>query len=295
MRQPSSLHHRSVSRSVKGALFAAVFAMGVAPAWAQTSVEFMQQAWENTILPGERAQLTYVIVNTGAEAAVFPQVYGTLPGGGNIEWMSGTPGCHTYGDPPNQTLECDFNYLAVGDFQYAEVHGVPTECTVLESVVTVSGENFASQTEQDVIVVACSPTGQMTGSGNIVADGVLSTHSFALSCDAANSGQNLDISWSGVSKNGKKGGKKDQNKFRLSGLTTADCINDPMVAQTSPAAGFNTFVGGGVGTCNGEPAEISFVFTEGAKDTAEYHISGGCTLAVVETDVTGGKQQARKN
>jgi hypothetical protein len=287
--------NRFASRTLAGALLACAFAVGAAPAIAATSVDFTQKAAKKTIVPGQQAQFTIRLSNTGTESAVFPQLYGDLPGGGNIEWFTTTRGCHTYGSPPTQTFECDFDYLSSKSVQTAEVHGVPTACTVLDNTVTISGANFASVSDNDLIVVTCPAAGSMTGAAGIVVADVAVTHAFALSCDVTDKRQNLDVTW----QRGDKSGKKGQNDFRLSTVTSAECINDPTIAPPPPGTGFTTLVGRGFGTCNGLYAEISYVFTASGKagvaDTAEYDISEGCTLAAAETALVKGNQQAHRN
>ena len=65
-----------------------------------------------------------------------------------------------------------------------------------------------------------------------------------------------------------------------------------------PAAGFDTYVGTGTGTCNGKPATIAFTFTDagepGKLDTANISIAGACVLNV-GGNLNSGNQQAHKN
>ena len=133
----------------------------------------------------------------------------------------------------------------------------------------------------------------MTGGGSIFTGpggSIRVTHGFQIRCDPKDRRQRLEINWPGV---------QDQNNFHLTDMKKATCIDDPDIDPTPPHAGFDTYIGEGVGTCNGKPAAITFVFTDagepGTEDTAEYHISGACTLDTVETFLTYGNHQAHKN
>jgi hypothetical protein len=131
-------------------------------------------------------------------------------------------------------------------------------------------------------------TGRMTGGGSIfTADGTRVTHGFELHCDPSNTPNNLEINWGGG------------NNFHLDTLLTATCTDDPTIEPQPPSAPFDTFVGTGVGTCNGQPALISFTLTDagepGTKDFASYTISGGCSLTASGFLERGGNQQAHKN
>jgi hypothetical protein len=126
--------------------------------------------------------------------------------------------------------------------------------------------------------------GRMTGGGSVfTTDGIRVTHGFELHCNPADVPNNLEINWDGG------------NNFHLTSLTSAMCVDDPAIAPNPPQAGFDTFIGTGVGTCNGLPANISFVLTDagepGTLDTATYTITGGCSLTV-SGNLTKGNQQA---
>jgi hypothetical protein len=130
--------------------------------------------------------------------------------------------------------------------------------------------------------------GRMTGGGSIFeADGTTRvTHGFELHCDPSNTPNTLEINWDGG------------NNFHLDTLLTANCTDDPSIQPQPPAAPFDTFVGTGVGTCNGQPALISFTLTDagepGTNDFASYTISGGCSLTA-SGFLDKGNQQAHKN
>jgi hypothetical protein len=133
----------------------------------------------------------------------------------------------------------------------------------------------------------------MTGGGSIFTgpgNQTRVTHGFELRCDANDKRQSLEINWPGTA---------GQNNFHLTDITKATCIDDPSIQPQPPNAGFDTYIGEGVGTCNGQPATIKFTFTDagepGTSNTAEYHISGACTLDTVKTLLTFGNHQAHKN
>jgi hypothetical protein len=139
-----------------------------------------------------------------------------------------------------------------------------------------------------ITAVALPPTvgGRMTGGGSIfTAAGARVTHGFELHCNIADVPNNLEINWDGG------------NNFHLTSLTSVTCIDDPAIAPPPPNAGFDTYIGTGVGTCNGLPATISFVLTDpgepGTKDTAQYTIAGACSLTA-SGNLDKGNQQAHK-
>jgi hypothetical protein len=128
--------------------------------------------------------------------------------------------------------------------------------------------------------------GRMTGGGSVfTTDDVRVTHGFELHCDPLNTPNNLEINWGGG------------NNFHLTSLLTVTCVNDPNIEPQPPNAGFDTYIGTGVGTCNGLPALISFTLTDagepGTLDTASYTITGACSLTV-SGNLDKGNQQAHK-
>lgn len=135
-------------------------------------------------------------------------------------------------------------------------------------------------------VLASTTVGKMTGGGTVANVGnppSKATHGFELQCDVTKNPNNLEINWS----NG--------NKFHLTSLTSAFCVDDPSITPNPPAAGFDTYVGTGIGTFNGAPGHtITFVFTDagepGTGDHATIMIDGGATLSV-SGNLNHGNQQ----
>lgn len=109
------------------------------------------------------------------------------------------------------------------------------------------------------------------------------THGFELHCDPTHAPNNLEVNWG----NG--------NNFHLTALTSAKCDSDGQ-SPNPPSAGFDRYHGTGTGTCNGSPASANWTFTDhgepGINDTAEIHISGGCTLDVGPAALDKGNHQA---
>jgi hypothetical protein len=129
--------------------------------------------------------------------------------------------------------------------------------------------------------------GRMTGGGSVFTTAnVRVTHGFELHCNIADTPNNLEINWDGG------------NNFHLTSLTSVTCVDDPNITPPPPNAGFDTYIGTGVGTCNGLPAAISFTLTDagepGTKDTAAFKITGACTLTV-SNNLDKGNQQAHQN
>jgi hypothetical protein len=128
----------------------------------------------------------------------------------------------------------------------------------------------------------------MTGGGSVFTDADRYTHGFELHCDTSLP-NNLEINW----------GKGE--KFHLTLLTSGVCSDDPTLVEAPPVAGFDTFVGTGVGRLNGiDGATIEFLFTDagepGKDDWAEFRITppagAGGTVVTVSGYLHNGNHQA---
>jgi len=222
-----------------------------------------------------------------------------LPPGG--PWTVGGPdsGPCTIGGTP-LTLTC--TYGTIGDFGVVATRTItisaPTSnpnCDTLTNTASVAvaaseGETLlANNVSTASISVRCGK--RMTGGGSIFTPigGVSTrvTHGFELHCNKNDNPNRLEINWSA---NGV------ENNFHLLNLTSASCTDDPAIAPPPPNADFDTYVGTGTGTCNGLPASITFRLTDagepGTSDTAQYAISGGCSLSTAILPLTFGNQQA---
>ena len=198
------------------------------------------------------------------------------------------------------TLTC--NYGTVGDFGVVATKTItistPTSnptCDTLTNtahVVVAASEGetlLANNDSTATISVRCGK--RMTGGGSIFTPigGVSTrvTHGFELHCNKNDDPNRLEINWTA---NGV------ENNFHLGTLTSASCTDDPAIAPPPPNASFDTYVGTGTGTCNGLPASISFRLTDagepGTSDTAQYTITGGCSLSTASLPLTFGNQQA---
>lgn len=300
-----SLLRRSVSRIVAGAFLSALFALGIAPAMAQVpNVTVTKTPDGGTVAPGGLATFTITVTNNEDFAVEDIQLYDPLPGIGIIDWDYDSPtpndvGCNIYGsNPALEVLICDFNTLPAGESRTVTVFGLTpnTACLVLDNTAYVRIDDVTPIPLDDdpgSIGTTCGIDGRMTGGGSIFSNGKGSTritHGFEIRCDATDHRQNLEINWPGA-----KPGAKNQNNFHLTSMTSATCFDNPDIGPQPPQAGFDTFIGDGVGTCNGEPASIHFVFTDagepGTEDTAWYVISGACTLDEFGY-ITKGNQQA---
>src|SRR5437867_5302669 len=125
--------------------------------------------------------------------------------------------------------------------------------------------------------------GRMNGGGSVFTSaGVRVTHGFELHCKTTQDPNYFDVSWDG-------------NTFHLTSLTSAYCFDDPALVPNPAAAGFDTYVGSGVGLCNGLPSSAKWTFTDagepGKNDTATIVITGGCSLSV-SGNLQQGNQQA---
>ncbi|VTU38510.1 hypothetical protein [Variovorax sp. RA8] len=123
------------------------------------------------------------------------------------------------------------------------------------------------------------------------------THGFELHCGTGGAFEgadpaepnNLEINFSGG------------DNFHLTTLTKGLCSDDLAIDQKPPVAPFDTFVGEGTGTFNGQPATISFTFVDagepGTSDTARVLITAGSTVLDCDdaaAPLTFGNHQAHK-
>ena len=118
-------------------------------------------------------------------------------------------------------------------------------------------------------------TRRMTGGGSFGGQqrgAVTFRHGFQLHCDLSQPNR-LQINWG-------KG-----NKFHLTQLDSATCSDDVSIDEGNPVAGFDTFVGSGVGRMNGvDGFIINFTFTDAGEpgkgvDLAKISITGGPAAA----------------
>jgi hypothetical protein len=222
-----------------------------------------------------------------------------LPPGGPWTVSGPDAGPCTIGGTP-LTLTC--NYGTLGDFGVVVTKTVtvsaPTSdpnCSSLTNTAHVDvaaseGETLLANNDSTASInVRCGK--RMTGGGSIFTPiaGVSTrvTHGFELHCNRNDDPNRLEINWTA---NGV------ENNFHLGNLTSVTCSDDPAIVPNPPGASFDTYVGSGTGTCNGLPASISFSLTDagepGTSDTAQYTISGGCSLTTAILPLTFGNQQA---
>ena len=144
---------------------------------------------------------------------------------------------------------------------------------------------------------------RMTGGGSVFFDDARITRGLEIRCDADDPRQNLQVNWHG----GTDGGLK----FHLLDLTSAICSDEPVYEEFPPEAGFDTFVGEGLGRVkNGggwvEGWFIKFRFEDhgepGDEDVAEIEIwAPGADPDVDDPDaaaigiITKGNLQAHLN
>jgi len=128
---------------------------------------------------------------------------------------------------------------------------------------------------------------RMTGGGSIFTEGERYTHGFTLRCNGEPN--NLEINW----------GPGKANQFHLTQLVGAACVDDPLISEIPPVAGFDTFEGNGIGRLNGEDgATVYFTFKDagepGKNDWAWFQIfsPGGDLVIEVAGYLHNGDHQA---
>jgi hypothetical protein len=151
---------------------------------------------------------------------------------------------------------------------------------------------FTSFTATGGSVPSTAPgqTGRMTGEGTIVTPSGLVMDEFELQCNASDAPNRLEVKWGG-------------NRFRLEGLTSAICVDDPSIGSANPPdAAFDTYKGQGIGTYNGAPgASAEWTITDagepGKNDTFTIQIrnSGHLLLLTASGRLITGNNQAHKH
>jgi len=128
--------------------------------------------------------------------------------------------------------------------------------------------------------------GRMTGGGSVFTlEGARVTRGFEIHCDLRDP-NNIQVNWPG-------------NRFHLTDLTAAVCIDNVSIDQLPRSAPFDTFEGEGDGLLNGDPgATIDFTFVDagepGVNDTARIVIkdAGGNVVLDVSGNLDRGNIQA---
>jgi len=259
-----------------------------------------------TFTQGGQTTFTFFVTNNAsgptAGPAINVQLADNLPGNGGLVWVTATPTQGTCVSPiVGNQLHCSLGDIEPGGVVTVTVKSAASTpaaaCQLQDNPLAfATADNSPGATDGGSLTCTPPPPppppleGRMTGGGSVfTTDGVRVTHGFEIRCDANDDRQSLEINWPGVN---------DQNNFHLTDMTTATCSDDPNIEPPPPDAGFDTYTGEGIGTCNGQPATIKFVFTDagepGTVDTAVYHISGACTLDVSKTLLTKGNHQAHK-
>jgi VCBS repeat-containing protein len=163
----------------------------------------------------------------------------------------------------------------------------PKFCGTDSFTYTVSDGHGGTDTATVTLEVACQGM-RMTGGGTLEKGkgkgkvGV--SHGFELHCNPDELPNNLQVNWNNKS-----------DRFHLEMLTSAVCIDDPDISEAPPVAGFDTYIGEGIGRYNGEPgATITWIFTDAGEpgknnDYGEMTITDANGTVVLE--VTGSLNQ----
>ena len=151
--------------------------------------------------------------------------------------------------------------------------------------VDVSGVDYMEETLggsgaiDNIDITAVAP--RMTGGGSVFdASGVRFTHGFELFCSVSHLPNNLEINWPDAT-------GKGSNHFHLTTLNTATCTGTDL--EGKPVAGFDTYVGTGIGLLNESPGiPITFTLTDFGEpgkdaDIAEFDIDSGTVVGPANT------------
>ncbi len=163
-----------------------------------------------------------------------------------------------------------------------------------DSTAAYSGSSSTTTTNECFSVLQSTLVGKMTGGGTIANVGGTPstvTHGFELQCNATNTTNSLEINWG------------SGNKFHLTSLTSAFCVMDPSITPNPPTAGFNTYIGTGIGSYNGVAGyKAQWTFTDagepGTNDHAKIIITNGTGTVVVLSasgNLQHGNQQAHNH
>ena len=125
-------------------------------------------------------------------------------------------------------------------------------------------------------------TGRFTGGGFQIGE-VKVTRGFTIHCDNLLT-NNLEVNWGGG------------NNFHMAKNSLVSVVCTRPDDPTPPAAPVSRISASSSGTCNGLPANISFILEDhgepGSDDRAQLIISGGCSLNLPLALLDGGNIQA---
>ena len=128
----------------------------------------------------------------------------------------------------------------------------------------------------------------MSGGGKLLVADELVTHSINILCSPTDGKSHMEVHW----------GRK--NRFRLDRLTSVFCVDNPLLEEAPPVAGFDTLTGSGTGQYNGvSGATATWSFTDagepGTSDSATIIIKDaqGQVLLSFQNSLTKGNQQAQ--
>jgi hypothetical protein len=230
----------------------------------------------NPAIPGTTHTVTATVSDeNGAPQAGVSVSFEVISGPNAGANSTTTPTC---APGPSPTCPTDAN----GQVSWTYINTTATGgIDTIEACFTdAQGQEHCAQATKEWVAQPVSLPGGMTGGGKIAASTV--THGFHLLCNPLSEPQRLEVNWD-------KG-----NHFHLQTLLTAFCSNDPLISEGQPPAGFDTYEGSGTGRCNGQPATVTWKFTDagepGKNDTARIDISGGCTLSVSGKLAAGNHQ-----
>ena len=126
----------------------------------QPNLSVVKSADAGTVVSGSNVGYTITITNAGPGTATGVTLNDPLPGAGGINW-SESPDltqCSIAGNPPNQTLSCNFGNLAPGSVSVHVVSSTTSaSCGTLTNVATVNATNVTSlvSSSPSIITIEC--------------------------------------------------------------------------------------------------------------------------------------------
>jgi hypothetical protein len=207
---------------------------------------------EYTVAPG--SNLTIDLQASDPDSADTVEIIpGPLPSGATFNETSGNPATGSFSFTPSASQDGQ-NFVV--NFTAQDGQGGSTFRSYTIRVRAPSGE-----------------PGRMVGKGSLTGSGKKFSYAYILGCMTTDPDRNFRGSLSGQS-------------FKLTGVSSVTCTDEPGVSPADPGAGFDTQTGSGTGTLGGAAVTVEWTFVdggpEGANDSAQITIRNGAGSVVFQ-------------